>query len=148
MLQLSQNPLLLLLEDQETLPPCIYHIHWNGEVALFLDKIMPNETMPICKSLASNKIGRKVLFSHILLRKLRVCYLISLRREWSYNILVEEDQKYYSYWSTALQWECLWMCFVNLPLKNYTLTPWALQEPFWGKKWEQPFIFWNATLKH
>lgn len=79
---------------------------------------------------------RKVLLSYILLRKLRVCYLISLRRGWSYNILVEEDQKYDSYRSTALQWGCLWMCFVNLPLSNYTLTPWALQETFWEKKLE------------
>lgn len=51
MLQLSRNPLLFFLEHQESLPPCIYHIHWNAkEVLLFLDKIMP-----ICKSLASSK---------------------------------------------------------------------------------------------
>lgn len=52
--------------------------------------------MPICKSLALNKKGRNVLLSHTRHRKFRVCYLISLRREWSYNILVEEDQKYNS----------------------------------------------------
>lgn len=142
MLQLSQSPLLFPLEDQETLPPCIYHIYWNDEeVALFLDKIMP-----ICKSLALKKKGRKILLSHILVRKLRVWYLISLRRQWSYNM--EEDKKYESFRSTAPQWRCLWMCFVNLPLSNYTLTL-ALQEQFWEKNWkQQPFIFWNATLKH
>lgn len=82
----------IIITPWRTLPTCIYHIYWNDEeVALFLDKIMP-----ICKSLALNKKGRKVLLSHTRHRKFRVCYLISLRREWSYNILVEEDQKYNS----------------------------------------------------
>lgn len=130
MLQLSQNPLLFFLEHRESLPSCIYHIYWNaGEVLLFLDKILP-----ICKSLASSKKGRKALLSHILVRQLRVRYLISVRKEWSYNILVEEDWKCDAYTSTAPQCRCFWMCFFNLPLSNYTLPPWALQKPCWEKK--------------
>lgn len=142
MLQLSQNPLLFFLEHQESLPPCIYHIYWNAEeVLLFLAQIMPT-----CKSPASSKKRRKVPLSHILVRQLRVRYLISLRREWSYNILVEDDWKCDAYRSTAPQWECFWICSVNLPLSNYTLPPWALQEPCWEKKGSSNLFF--SQMQH
>lgn len=142
MLQLSHNPLLFFLEYQEWLPPCIYHIHWNAEdVLLFLDKITP-----LCKSVASSKKGRNILLSNILVRQLRVRYLNLLRRKWSYNILMEEDWKCDDYRSTAPQWACFWMCFVNLPISNYTLPPWDLQEASWEKKESSNLFF--SQIQH